>query len=306
MAELPGTAPLGIRRSRRRASSRDDPRRHLRRAGAAGGKRRAADDAAVTRAVPVPGAVAIPAAGSRTRGRRDRREGGIRRRTGAPPATRSRRRARAERSGPTSTISPRDAKTANRGPLGQYMNESIVSPNAYIVPKFAGERHASGLRHEAQQDAGRRPGRVPDQVRVSSARRSEQAVSGRGVVAGGQGPRLGRHADMVAGERLAPDVALLAGVRPIRPSTRLDSRRRLAVVVRGLVTSLGRHAHMVVRAGIPPDVAFGTGVRTVGAGQREPDVGVVPAPVTLPIDGVRCGSGLAVGVAAAPGIVPVE
>ena len=31
-----------------------------------------------------------------------------------------------------------DAKTANRGPLAQYVNESIVDPNAYIVPKYPG------------------------------------------------------------------------------------------------------------------------------------------------------------------------
>jgi mono/diheme cytochrome c family protein len=30
-----------------------------------------------------------------------------------------------------------DAKTANRGPLAQYVHESIVDPNAYVVPKFA-------------------------------------------------------------------------------------------------------------------------------------------------------------------------
>ncbi len=29
-----------------------------------------------------------------------------------------------------------DAKTANRGSLGQYTTESIVSPNVYVVPKF--------------------------------------------------------------------------------------------------------------------------------------------------------------------------
>jgi mono/diheme cytochrome c family protein len=31
-----------------------------------------------------------------------------------------------------------DAKTANRGSLDQYATESIVDPNAYIVPKFPG------------------------------------------------------------------------------------------------------------------------------------------------------------------------
>jgi len=29
-----------------------------------------------------------------------------------------------------------DAQTANRGSLGQYTSESIVSPNAYVVPKY--------------------------------------------------------------------------------------------------------------------------------------------------------------------------
>jgi mono/diheme cytochrome c family protein len=29
-----------------------------------------------------------------------------------------------------------DAKTANRGPLPHYVTESIVDPNAYVVPKF--------------------------------------------------------------------------------------------------------------------------------------------------------------------------
>jgi cytochrome c551/c552 len=44
--------------------------------------------------------------------------------------------------GSTATIGPNldnvaaDAKTANRGSLVQYVTESIVDPNAYIVPKY--------------------------------------------------------------------------------------------------------------------------------------------------------------------------
>jgi cytochrome c len=31
-----------------------------------------------------------------------------------------------------------DAQKANRGPLAQYIHESIVDPNAYVVPGFQG------------------------------------------------------------------------------------------------------------------------------------------------------------------------
>ena len=46
--------------------------------------------------------------------------------------------------GSTATTGPNldnvatDAKTANRGSLDQYVTESIVDPNAYIVPKYPG------------------------------------------------------------------------------------------------------------------------------------------------------------------------
>jgi mono/diheme cytochrome c family protein len=45
--------------------------------------------------------------------------------------------------GSTTTTGPNldnlaaDAKTANRGPLAHYVTESIVDPNAYIVPKYS-------------------------------------------------------------------------------------------------------------------------------------------------------------------------
>ncbi len=110
----------------------DDVRRHLRREGAARGERHA--DAAVARACSGAGSAPPPAppapAGNAAAGKAVFAANGCASCHTFKPA------------GAAGTVGPNldnlaaDAKTANRGPLDKYTAESIVDPNAYVVPKF--------------------------------------------------------------------------------------------------------------------------------------------------------------------------
>ena len=73
-----------------------------------------------------------------------------------------------------------DAKTANRGSVEQYAAESITAPNAYVVPEVHRGRDATELRHDAEQEADRRPGRVPPEARLTGARNTLARRSSRG------------------------------------------------------------------------------------------------------------------------------
>src|SRR5437870_4290237 len=67
---------------------------------------------------------------------------------------------------------------------------------------------------------------------------------------------VGRHANMVIGESLAPDKALAASVWTIGAAAGLAPRCGLGIVLRCLSAGAGRHTNLVARARFPPNVTL--------------------------------------------------
>src|SRR6266853_1126974 len=66
---------------------------------------------------------------------------------------------------------------------------------------------------------------------------------------------------MVSRKCLSPDKALAAGIRTIRASSRLATRRGLRVILLGLGAGSGRDTYVVTWTGFPPHIPLETATR---------------------------------------------